>query len=85
MSEDALGACKGFTATIVDFGHFHNGNKVVRRSVYELLYGRDVVNPRKPAVSILPTDSKATDFRWIHLPANNKAWVEALLAKAFIE
>lgn len=24
-------------------------------------------------------------FRWIHLPANNTAWVEALLTKAFIE
>ena len=24
-------------------------------------------------------------FRWIHLPANNIAWVETLLAKAFIE
>jgi ankyrin repeat protein/Mg2+ and Co2+ transporter CorA len=85
LSEDALGACNGFNATIVDFGNFHNGNKVTRRTVYELLYGRDPVNPRKPAINVLPTESKATDFRWIHLPANNKAWVEALLAKAFIE
>lgn len=27
----------------------------------------------------------ATAFRWIHLPANNMTWVEALLTKAFIE
>ncbi|KAF2012838.1 hypothetical protein BU24DRAFT_435191 [Aaosphaeria arxii CBS 175.79] len=72
LSEDALGACNGFNATIVDFGNFHNENKVRRRTV-------------KPAVSILPKDSKATSFRWIHLPANNMAWVEALLTKAFIE
>lgn len=85
LSEDALGACNGFNATIVDFGNFHNENKVRKRTVYELLYGRDAVNPRKPAVSILPKDSKATSFRWIHLPANNMAWVEALLTKAFIE
>jgi ankyrin repeat protein/Mg2+ and Co2+ transporter CorA len=85
LNEDALGACNGFNATIVDFGNFHNENKVRKRTVYELLYGRDAVNPRKPAVSILPTDSKATSFRWIHLPANNMAWVEALLTKAFIE
>jgi ankyrin repeat protein/Mg2+ and Co2+ transporter CorA len=85
LSEDALGACNGFNATIVDFGHFHNDNRVSRRTVYELLYGRDPVNNRKPAVSILPTQSKATSFRWIHLPANNMAWVESLLVKMFIE
>lgn len=85
LSEDALGACNGFDATIVDFGNFHNDNKVTRRTVYEVLYGRDAINPRKPAVAILPTESKATSFRWIHLPANNMAWVEALLTKAFIE
>lgn len=85
LSEDALGACNGFNATIVDFGNFHNENRVSRRTVYEVLYGKDVVNSRKPAVNILPKDSKATSFRWIHLPANNMAWVEALLTKAFIE
>lgn len=85
LNEDALGACNGFNATIVDFGNFHNDNKVRKRTVYELLYGKDPVNPRKPAVSILPKDSRATDFRWIHLPANNMAWIEALLTKAFIE
>lgn len=85
LSKDALGACNGFNATIVDFGNFHNENKVSRRTVYEVLYGQDPINPRKPAVTILPKDSKATNFRWIHLPANNMAWVEALLTKAFIE
>jgi hypothetical protein len=35
-------------------------------------------------MTILPND-KATTFRWIHLPANNMAWVEALLTKLFIE
>jgi ankyrin repeat protein/Mg2+ and Co2+ transporter CorA len=85
LSEDALGATNGFHATIVDFGDFRNNNKVSKRTVFELLYGRDAVNPRKPAMNILPKDSKATAFRWIHLPANNMAWVEALLTKAFIE
>ncbi|CBY00910.1 hypothetical protein IAQ61_011813 [Plenodomus lingam] len=85
LSEDALGAANGFHATMVDFGNYHNENKVTRRTVFELLYARDPINPRKPAVSILPKDSKATNFRWIHLPANNMAWVEALLTKAFIE
>ncbi|CAN9371569.1 unnamed protein product [Alternaria alternata] len=85
LSEDALGATNGFHATVVDFGNFHNENNVSRKSVFELLYARDAINPRKPAVSILPKESKATTFRWIHLPANNMAWIEALLTKAFIE
>jgi ankyrin repeat protein len=104
LSEDALGACNGFNATIVDFGNFHNENRVKRWTVYgmhdlntspcspvtdnyillELLYGRDPVNARKPKFTILPND-KATNFRWIHLPANNMAWVESLLTKVFIE
>ncbi|CRG89394.1 hypothetical protein PISL3812_06430 [Talaromyces islandicus] len=85
LSEDAIGACKGFDATIVDFGNFHNENRVKKVSVYELLYGRDPKNPRKQAIATLPTNVKATNFRWIHLPANNMAWVEALMTKSFIE
>jgi ankyrin repeat protein len=84
LSEDALGACNGFNATVVDFGNFRNENRVKRETVFEILYGRDNLNSRKPLHNVLPTD-KATRFRWIHLPANNMAWVEALLTKAFIE
>lgn len=85
LSQDAVGACKGFEATIVDFGNFHNENRVKKVSVYELLYGRDLKNPRKQAVTTLPANVKASEFRWIHLPANNMAWVEALMTKSFIE
>lgn len=85
LSPDAKGACESFEATIVDFGNYHNENRVQKTSVYNLLYGRDKENPRKQAFKALPTDSGVTDFRWIHLPANNMAWVEALLTKAFIE
>jgi Mg2+ and Co2+ transporter CorA len=35
-------------------------------------------------MTVLPSD-KASKFRWIHLPANNIAWVEALLTKLFLE
>ncbi|PBP25883.1 ankyrin repeat and protein kinase domain containing protein 1 [Diplocarpon rosae] len=85
LSEDALGASNGFNATIVDFGNFHNENRVKRPSVYELLYGRDPVNSRKPKMTILPKEDKASHFRWIHLPANNMAWIEVLITKMFIE
>ncbi|RHZ62320.1 ankyrin repeat protein [Aspergillus thermomutatus] len=85
LSADARGACEAFDATVVDFGNFHNENRVQKTSVFNLLYGRDAENPRKQAFRTIPADSKATDFRWIHLPANNMAWVEALLTKSFIE
>ncbi|KAE8144480.1 ankyrin repeat-containing domain protein [Aspergillus avenaceus] len=85
LSPDARGACEGFEATVVDFGNFHNENRVRRTSVFNLLYGEDPVNRRKQAFVTTPADSKGTDFRWIHLPANNMAWVEALLTKNFIE
>lgn len=85
LTGDARRACEAFDATVVDFGNFHNENRVRRVSVYELLYGRDAENPRKAAFSTVPERSGATDFRWIHLPANDMGWVEALLTKAFIE
>lgn len=85
LSKDALYACQGFSGTIVDFGNFHNENRVTKRSVYEILYAKDPNNPRKPAFSVLPKQEKSVDFRWIHLPANNLTWVEALLTKAFVE
>ncbi|OQD78652.1 hypothetical protein PENDEC_c001G06100 [Penicillium decumbens] len=85
LSDDVKDASAAFDATVVDFGNFHNENRVKRMSVYNLLYGRDAENPRKQAVTTVPADSRATDFRWIHLPANNMAWVEALMTKSFIE
>lgn len=85
LSEDVKAASAAFDATMVDFGNFHNENRVKKISVFNLLYGRDAENPRKQAVTTVPADSRATDFRWIHLPANNMAWVEALLTKSFIE
>lgn len=85
LSSDVKDACKAFDATVVDFGNFHNENRVKRIPVFNLLYGRDAENPRKQAMTTVPADSHATDFRWIHLPANNMAWVEALLTKSFIE
>ncbi|CAD6500059.1 BgTH12-04164 [Blumeria graminis f. sp. triticale] len=84
LCRDGLGACHGFNATIVDFGNFRNGNRVQKPSVFELLYDKDPSNKLKPKHSILSTD-KAASFRWIHLPANNVAWVEVLLTKLFVE
>jgi ankyrin repeat protein len=87
LSPEAQDACKGFDATIVDFGNFRDGKKqlVFKHSVYELLYGWDSHN-NKPKVPTSVKDIKyQPDFRWIHIPANNIAWAETLLAKYFVE
>lgn len=87
LSHDAIGACNSFMATIVDFGI--NGSKVsqpTRKSVYEVLYGRDPKDPDIYSVTTMVKNmSPKPSFRWIHLPANNMAWVETLITKAFIE
>ena len=85
MTQVEIDASKLFNATIVDFGNFHNENKVTRPSVYDLLYARDRNDSTKHSVSTLSKNVKAARFRWIHLPANNIAWCDALLTKRFIE
>lgn len=87
LSPIAQRACKGFEATVVDFGDFRDGKKqlVFKHSVHELLYGWDE-ETNKPTVSTVPKNIKYQPaFRWIHLPANNIAWVETLLSKNFVE
>ncbi|KAI6608252.1 hypothetical protein MCOR04_000278 [Pyricularia oryzae] len=87
LSEAARRACESFQATVVDFGDFRDGKKqlVFKPSVFELLYGWNHEND-KPTI---PTSTKnikyEPSFRWIHLPANNLAWVETLVSKSFIE
>ncbi|KAI1323611.1 hypothetical protein F5Y16DRAFT_383366 [Xylariaceae sp. FL0255] len=78
-------ACEAFEATVVDFGQFEKKQLVSKHSVYELLYGWNE-DSDKPKVSTLTKNLHyKPDFRWIHLPANNIAWAETLLAKSFIE
>ena len=88
LTHDALAACNSFKAAIVDFGkdfeRYHNGHRVTKKSMYELLYARDQQDSSKPAVSTFPRNSN-TRFRWIHLPANNTDWCKDLLTKRFIE
>ncbi|CAK7272634.1 hypothetical protein SEPCBS119000_005229 [Sporothrix epigloea] len=80
LSPAARAACKKFMATVVDFGDFLDGKQqqMYERSVYEVLYGRNISTRIKNIES-------EPDFRWIHLPANNIAWAETLLSKWFIE
>lgn len=98
MSEGAREASKQFYATVVDFGDFQEmkfrkgevrekkKQLVFKHTVHELLYGWEDTEKKRPTVPILTKNVKwEPQFRWIHLPANNIAWVETLLAKAFVE
>ncbi|PSS00996.1 hypothetical protein BD289DRAFT_423157 [Coniella lustricola] len=97
LSESAREASKKFEATIVDFGEFQEERYlkdtvkekklqlVFKHTVYDLLYGLDE-KTGKPTVPVLTKNIKwQPHFRWIHLPANNIAWIETLLAKSFVE
>ncbi|KAL8790939.1 MAG: hypothetical protein Q9213_000364 [Squamulea squamosa] len=85
LSPPAKTACKGFQATVVDFGMEHRPMNHRKHSVYDILYGCDEAK-QKPTVTTLARNVPAKPaFRWIHLPTNNLAWVEALITKHFIE
>lgn len=85
LSITANGACRGFQATIVDFGMENRPMNHTKSSIFDLLYGWDE-KVDKPLISTLVRNIPARPtFRWIHLPANNMAWVEALLTKHFVE
>ena len=85
LSVTAQGACKGFQATVVDFGMPNRPMNHTKCSIFDLLYKFDG-RTDKPFVSTLVRNLPAKPtFRWIHLPTNNMAWVEALLTKHFVE
>ena len=44
LSEDALGASNGFYATVVDFGNFHNDNRVRRKTLYGKIIHSYLIN-----------------------------------------
>ena len=74
-------------------------NQVQRKSVYDVLYSpKSKFKPSKGESTdrssetakdrfLVSTSLKLekADFRWIHLPANNVDWAEALITKYFIE
>ena len=85
LSPSAQAACRGFQATVVDFGMEHRPMNHRKFSVFDVLYGWD--EPRKkPLVTTLVRNIPAKPtFRWIHLPTNNLAWAETLITKHFVE
>ncbi|CAK7272636.1 hypothetical protein SEPCBS119000_005230 [Sporothrix epigloea] len=87
LSPAARAACHEFKATVVDFGNFRDGkqHQVFKRSVFDVLYGWDEENGKPKVDTQIKKIKYQPDFRWIHLPANNIAWIETLLSKWFIE
>ncbi|CAK7564080.1 MAG: hypothetical protein SEPTF4163_001963 [Sporothrix epigloea] len=87
LSPAARAACNEFKATVVDFGNFRDGkqHQVFKHSVFDVLYGWDEENGKPKVDTQIKNIKYQPDFRWIHLPANNIAWVETLLSKWFIE
>ncbi|OAL26254.1 hypothetical protein AYO22_04432 [Fonsecaea multimorphosa] len=85
-------ACQRFRAAVVNFFEdkdSHSGvkNKVNKHTVHQILYARADKDPEKFAIPIV-LENKGTKkplFRWIHLPANNISWLEALLTKWYLE
>ena len=85
LSSTAQAACRGFQATVFDFGMENRTMNHKKHSVFDLLYGWEE-KKQKPMVTTLVRNIPAKPaFRWIHLPANNMTWVETLITKHFIE
>lgn len=87
-------ACERFRAAVVNFfedkdarGNIKYKNKVNKQTVWQIVYARDQKDPEKPAIPIAldQLEGKKPSFRWLHLPANNISWLEALLTRYYLE
>ncbi|KAL1846327.1 hypothetical protein Daus18300_014290 [Diaporthe australafricana] len=85
LSSTVQDACKAFTATVVEFKEFGEKQRKFKHSVYDVLYGWNQKNGRPKVPTWTSSAGAQNDFKWIHLPTNNIAWVETLLIKWFIE
>ena len=85
----ARNACDRFEATIVDFrANAADAPLVSKRNINQVLYEKEVDGTAVTTTNIQQIKRKAKNrprFRWIHLPANNMAWAEALITKYFVE
>ena len=90
VSPEARNASDRFEATIVDFRSNTADRPILvnKRSINEVLYGKEDDGSPVVTTNVQTIKRKAKTrprFRWIHLPANNMAWAEALISKAFVE
>ncbi|KAH8599991.1 hypothetical protein B0O99DRAFT_347159 [Bisporella sp. PMI_857] len=96
----ALDRFTGMNATTVDFyvelsTEGYEEHRVTQTAVETLVwgenFGRNDDSERRSKSSHISSDlvpkaaSVEPDFKWIHIPANNMLWVEALMAKLYAE
>ncbi|CZR67992.1 uncharacterized protein PAC_17891 [Phialocephala subalpina] len=83
--EHQVDATQGFEMTIIDFVIGKHEQRVVNTtSVWDVLYGRGpdiIMNRNRDSTE----DDNEKTFRWYHFPANNMAWVEALVSRLSAE
>lgn len=91
LHENAVQSCNEFQAHIVDFRPGTEVPTLVEKcSVYEAVYATEDGGDWKHTTDVRRVQPKGKakgmpKFRWIHLPANNPTWIQALMAKAFLE
>ncbi|KAH8202507.1 hypothetical protein TruAng_003315 [Truncatella angustata] len=80
-------ATRAFNATVVEFKEYGEKQRISKPPVFDLLYRWDEKNgrPTIPLWTDGPPGYAKSEFKWIHLPANNLAWVETLMINWFIE
>ncbi|KAK8071310.1 ankyrin repeat protein [Apiospora hydei] len=87
LPKTMLDATQAFNATVVEFKDYGEKQRISKPTVFDLLYKWDEKNGR-PAIPLWtdgPPGHAKSEFKWIHLPANNLAWVETLMINWFIE
>jgi hypothetical protein len=87
LPKNAKESSQSFKATIVDFGINENPRlqRRISSSMFDLLYGWDKDSDKPKVPSQIKNIKVKPSFRWIHIPANNLAWIDAMLTKAFVE
>lgn len=83
-------ACERFRGAVVSFfadEKMRIRNRVDKHTVWQILYARDPDNAESFAIPTVSDNIKTKKplFRWIHLPANNVSWLEALLTRHYLE
>ncbi|KAK9415013.1 hypothetical protein SUNI508_10618 [Seiridium unicorne] len=87
LPKSMLEATQAFNATVVEFKEHGEKQRISKPPVFDLLYRWDEKKAR-PAIPLWtdgPPGHAESEFKWIHLPANNLAWVETLMINWFIE
>ncbi|PVH77515.1 ankyrin [Cadophora sp. DSE1049] len=86
LSPTALLACQKTFAIIVSLSPDSSILETSRHPVDDVLYGWDPDEQGDLTVPKVPTVPEyGYGIKWIHLPANNMAWIQTLVPKAWIE